>query len=110
MFEPRSLTAARRSFQDSYVTALRDADVVLVAPPFHRGRLEPEEVLDRAALAKTLEGHGVTPVMPESGQDPATTLLGVLLPGDVVVGCSSGSFSGFHHNLIDALNQGAPLD
>lgn len=107
-FEPRSLTAARRSFQEAYSTAFREADVVLVAPPYHRDRLEPEQVLDRQALAETLTNHGVTAVMPEPDEDPVARLLDVLLAGDVVVGCSSGSFNGFHRNLMDALETGAP--
>ena len=109
-FEPRSLTAARRSFQEAYTAAFLEADVVLVAPPFHRNRLEPGEVLDRQVLAETLADHGVTTVMPEPDEDPVARLLDVLLAGDVVVGCSSGSFGGFHRNLIDALEAGSPRD
>ncbi len=109
-FEPRSLTAARRSFQEAYTSAFQNADVVLVAPPFHRDRLKPGEVLDRRALAEALAGHGVTTLTPEPGEDPVAKLLDVLLEGDVVVGCSSGSFDGFHHNLIDALEAGTPRD
>ncbi len=109
-FEPRSLTAARRSFQEAYASAFRNADVVLVAPPYHRDRLEPGEVLDRRALAEDLSGHGVTTVMPGPGEDAAKKLVDVLVAGDVVVGCSSGSFNGFHRNLIEALKAGAPRD
>lgn len=105
-FEPRSLTAARRSFQAAYLSALRGADLVLVAPPYHADRLTAEEVLDRAALAAALAESGVASLMPERGEDPAVVLLPAIHHGDVVVGCSSGDFGGFHRKLFDALQTG----
>jgi UDP-N-acetylmuramate: L-alanyl-gamma-D-glutamyl-meso-diaminopimelate ligase len=102
-FEPRSLSAARREFQDAYAAALAAADVVLVAAPHHADRLAPEEVLDRQQLANRLAAGGVITIMPEAEADPARALLDHLLDGDVVVGCSSGDFSGFHHRLLESL-------
>jgi len=105
-FEPRSLTAARRSSQEAYLEALSAADVALMVAPYHRDRLEPEKVLDRAALADALRAQKVVPVMPDAGEDPVVQLRRVLVPGDVVVGCSSGDFAGFHRQLIAALESG----
>ena len=105
-FEPRSLTAARRSFQESYLESLAEADVVMVAPPFHRDRLEATEVLDREALSIALGDRGVESMMPGNDEDPVERLLGVLKPGDVVVGCSSGAFDEIHKKLIEALQMG----
>jgi UDP-N-acetylmuramate: L-alanyl-gamma-D-glutamyl-meso-diaminopimelate ligase len=102
-FEPRSITAARKDFQTAYLEALAGADVALVVAPFHRGRLDADEVLDREALARELEARGVVAVMPKEDEDPVVTLLPLLEPGDAVVGCSSGSFDGFHLRLLDAL-------
>jgi len=100
-FEPRSITAARRSFQDAYAAALAGADLALVAVPFHRDRLEPEQQLDRQALADELRRRGVEALMPED--DPAAALAPLLAAGDVVLGCSSGSFNGFHRRLLELL-------
>jgi UDP-N-acetylmuramate: L-alanyl-gamma-D-glutamyl-meso-diaminopimelate ligase len=105
-FEPRSLTAARRSFQESYLESLADADVVMVAPPFHRDRLEAAEVLDRETLSIALGDRGVESMMPGNDEDPVERLLDVLKPGDVVVGCSSGAFDAMHKKLIEALQTG----
>jgi UDP-N-acetylmuramate: L-alanyl-gamma-D-glutamyl-meso-diaminopimelate ligase len=105
-FEPRSITAARRSFHDAYLESLAKADFVMVAPPFHRDRLEASEVLDREELAANLHAHGVESVMPGDGDNVVERLLEVLKPGDVVVGCSSGAFDGIHHKLIEALATG----
>jgi UDP-N-acetylmuramate: L-alanyl-gamma-D-glutamyl-meso-diaminopimelate ligase len=102
-FEPRSLTAARRDFGVAYLEAFAGADVVLVAAPFHANRLAAEELLDRAGLGDELDARGVIPVMPDADADPVEVLLPHLEPGDVVLGCSSGSFDGFHARLLEAL-------
>ena len=105
-FEPRSLTAARREFQDAYERALGAADVVLVAPPYHARRLAPDEVLDRRALAAALAARGIAALMPEADDDPVLCLLPALRAGDVVLGCSSGDFGAFQRRLVEALAEG----
>jgi UDP-N-acetylmuramate: L-alanyl-gamma-D-glutamyl-meso-diaminopimelate ligase len=105
-FEPRSLTAARRSFEGAYLKALAGADVVMVTAPYHRDRLDESELLDRTALAEGLAGCGVVPVMPADDEDPVAILAEVVVEGDVVVGCSSGDFGGFHNKLITVLTSG----
>jgi UDP-N-acetylmuramate: L-alanyl-gamma-D-glutamyl-meso-diaminopimelate ligase len=105
-FEPRSLTAARRSFQNAYHESFSAADVVMVVSPYHRDRLDSSEVLDRSTLAAGLESQGVTPVMPGDDEDPVERLLEIIRPGDVVIGCSSGAFDAMHQRLIEALKRG----
>jgi len=102
-FEPRSLTAARRDFGAAYLEALAGADLALVTAPFHSGRLTEDEILDRQSLARDLATSGVQSLMPESGADAVDVLLPHLEAGDVVLGCSSGSFDGFHTRLLEAL-------
>jgi UDP-N-acetylmuramate: L-alanyl-gamma-D-glutamyl-meso-diaminopimelate ligase len=102
-FEPRSLTAARRDFGPAYALALAGADVALVAAPFHADRLAEDEVLDRLELSRELEVTGVVALMPGPDDDVAEVLLPHLAHGDVVIGCSSGSFDGFHRRLLERL-------
>ena len=102
-FEPRSLTAARRDFGAAYLEALSGADLVLVAAPFHSGRIAEDEILDRDILARELEERGVHALMPESDADPVEILMPHLKSGDVVLGCSSGDFGAFHTRLLEAL-------
>ena len=102
-FEPRSITAARRSFQEAYVAALAGADLALVAVPFHRDRLEPEQQLDRPALADELRRRGVDAMVGDD--DPVAALAPRLAAGDVVLGCSSGSFNDFHRRLLEVLRE-----
>jgi UDP-N-acetylmuramate: L-alanyl-gamma-D-glutamyl-meso-diaminopimelate ligase len=105
-FEPRSLTAARRAFEVAYIESLSTADFVMVAPPYHRNRLDPAEVLDRNALSVVLAEKGVDSSMPEDEEDVVACLLEILKPGDVVVGCSSGAFGNMHTKLMEALERG----
>jgi UDP-N-acetylmuramate: L-alanyl-gamma-D-glutamyl-meso-diaminopimelate ligase len=104
-FEPRSLTAARRDFGDAYLEALSGANLVLVTAPFHSGRLADDEILDREGLARELGARGVQTLMPAPDADAVEVLLPHLQPGDVVLGCSSGSFDGFHGRLLEALGR-----
>ncbi len=104
-FEPRSLTAARRDFGDAYLEALSGANLALVAAPFHSGRLADDEILDREGLARELGARGVQTLMPAPDADAVEVLLPHLQPGDVVLGCSSGSFDGFHSRLLEALRE-----
>ena len=105
-FEPRSLTAARRSFQDAYLEELSAADLVMVAPPYHRDRFEASDILDRKALSTALGARGVASIMPGEDDDLVEKLLETLKSGDVMVGCSSGAFDGLHKKMIEALQTG----
>jgi UDP-N-acetylmuramate: L-alanyl-gamma-D-glutamyl-meso-diaminopimelate ligase len=100
-FEPRSLTAARRSFQPAYIEALAGADLVLVAAPYHRARIDTDQALDREELAARLAELGVPSIMPGAEDDPAPALIPALAPGDVVLVCSSGNFQGLIRRLLD---------
>jgi len=102
-FEPRSLSAARREFQDGYVEALSAAALVLVARPFHADRVDSDRLIDRDAMRSSLGQRGVETLAPEADADPVSVLLPRLAPGDVVLGCSSGSFDGFHRRLLGHL-------
>ncbi len=104
VFEPRSLTAARRSFQDDYADALAGGDLVVVVAPYHRGRLDAEQTLDRMTLSVALRDRGVRSIMPEEDADVVRLLAPELCDGDVVLGCSSGSFDGFHRRLLDQVS------
>ena len=102
-FEPRSLSAARREFQDGYVEALGSAQLVLVARPFHAGRVEADRLIDRDVMRSMLESLGIETVIPDAGDDPVAILEQRLETGDVVLGCSSGSFDDFHRRLLERL-------
>lgn len=102
-FEPRSLTAGRAELFPLYEQAFAFADVVLLAPVFHRQRLAAGQLLDRHALAGSLKAKGVHALVVEDGGDPLPVLLPLLRPGDVCLAMSSGDFAGLPRRLLAAL-------
>lgn len=108
VYEPRSLSAGRRELHDAYLQALSLADVAVVLPVYHRDRLGPENVLDRAALARDLSDLGVPAVAPASLDRAAATTADLLAPGDVMVACSSGSLEDLHQALVARLSEPPP--
>jgi len=106
-FEPRSLTAGRRTFAGMWESALSRADAALVAPVFHRARLAPDQLLDREALAASLRRKGVHTSAPEEGQDLLGELRAMVREGDVVICMSSGDFGGLARRLLELLREEA---
>lgn len=104
IFEPRSLTAGRSLFASQYVESLVEADLVVIAPVFHRTRLAPEEQLDRAGLVRQLGLRGIDALAPEeAGEALLQETLDRLQTGDVVLCMSSGDFGGLPRRLLAAL-------
>jgi len=101
-FEPRSLTAGRDLFARAYADALANADLAVIAPVFHRGRLG-DAVLDREALAASLRARGVHAEAPDDATDLGPFLVSLLRPGDVAVCMSSGDFKGLPRRLLGLL-------
>jgi UDP-N-acetylmuramate: L-alanyl-gamma-D-glutamyl-meso-diaminopimelate ligase len=103
VFEPRSLTAGRRTFATAYASAFRRADVAVLAPVFHRGRLGPGETLDREALVAGLRKRGHQAAAVPDGDDTLGVALSRLRPGDVAICMSSGDFGGLPRRLLASL-------
>jgi len=105
VFEPRSLTAGRALFFAAYVEAFSRADLTLIAPVFHRGRLAPDEVLDRDALVAALRDRGRDAVALADGADPVAAVRAHLRASNVVITMSSGDFGGLPRKLAAALEE-----
>ena len=109
VFEPRSITGGRADFAEAYRTALSAADSVALARPFHAARLDGPSgpgALDTGRLASELTRAGIPSFDAEGADLLAANLRLRLLPGDVVLVMSSGSFGGMCGKLLAGL--GAP--
>ncbi len=102
VFEPRSLSAGQGMFKDAFQDAMLEADVVVLAPVFHRERLG-EKALDRHQLAQDLSDHGKEAWAPDDFNHVLKTLQQILEPNDVVVTMSSGSFGGLPRKILDLM-------
>ena len=103
LFEPRSNTAGRKMFEEDYADAFSAADALVLAPVFHARRLPPDQLLDRAALARLFSESGRLAFAPESLEEIPGSLRQHVLPGDVLLLMSSGAFGGLPETLIAAL-------
>ncbi len=109
-FEPRSLTAGRAFLTEAYLRAFSGAEVVVLAPLYHRDRLPPEERLDTLALARELESLGVRATACSELEEVEAQLTAEARPGDVAVFMSSGAFGNLPRRFLDRLRarDGAP--
>lgn len=105
VFEPRSATTIRRTFQDAYATAFDHADCVLIAPVYlpekapHGNRFSVEE------LVAGLRERGVDAEAPGSVEQIVSRLAGQAAPGDRIVFMSNGGFGAIHEKMLYQLER-----
>jgi UDP-N-acetylmuramate: L-alanyl-gamma-D-glutamyl-meso-diaminopimelate ligase len=104
VFEPRSASSCRRSFQDEFASAFGPADEVIVAGVF-RSALPESERLSADQLVGELQRQGQHARHVPEVDDIVRLIVDEHQPGDVVVLMSNGGFGGIHHKLLRALDQ-----
>jgi UDP-N-acetylmuramate: L-alanyl-gamma-D-glutamyl-meso-diaminopimelate ligase len=103
VYEPRSATSRRRTFQTEFAQAFSHADEVVVGKLFDPGKIPAEERFDPERLALDLHRSGTKATyLAETGQI-VEHLVASAAPGDIVLVLSSGSFDNLHDRLLDAI-------
>lgn len=107
VFEPKSISSARKEFEQGYVEAFREADRVLIGPVFHRDRYVQRYGIDKMmsvpAITAALKSGGVDAEQIEDFDAIANRVASDAGSDDVVVVMSSGAFGGVHEKILDAL-------
>jgi UDP-N-acetylmuramate: L-alanyl-gamma-D-glutamyl-meso-diaminopimelate ligase len=107
LYEPRSISSARKEFELDYQQAFRSADRVIFARIFHRQRFEERYGIERMmsvdAILGDLREHGVDARQIEDFDEIAQVVGSEAEEGDVVIVMSSGAFGGVHEKILDAL-------
>ena len=103
VYEPRSATSRRRTFQNEFVDAFAHADEVVVAKLFDATKIPREERFDPERLALDLHQSGTKASYLPEVDAIVKHLVESASPSDVVVVLSSGSFDGLHEKLLAAL-------
>jgi UDP-N-acetylmuramate: L-alanyl-gamma-D-glutamyl-meso-diaminopimelate ligase len=103
VFEPRSYTAQRREFQESYEDALCTADEVILAGLFHPERYAAGAALDPEKLTEALKLRGVRAQFIADVDTIVRDLSARLAGNEVVLLMSNGGFGGIHEKLLTAL-------
>jgi UDP-N-acetylmuramate: L-alanyl-gamma-D-glutamyl-meso-diaminopimelate ligase len=109
LYEPRSISSARKEFEQDYKQAFRSADRVIFARVFHKQRFEERYGIDRMMsvdeILSDLSAHGVEARQIEDFDDIARTVGREAEEGDVVIVMSSGAFGGVHEKILDELRR-----
>ncbi len=99
LYEPRSATSRRNIFQQEFVDAFADADIVLAAPVHRPDKAPPDRLFSSSRLAEDLRARGkqafhltvdeMVELIRKEGRE-----------GDVIVTFSNGPFDGIHDKLL----------
>jgi UDP-N-acetylmuramate: L-alanyl-gamma-D-glutamyl-meso-diaminopimelate ligase len=103
LYEPRSATSRRNTFQSEFVAAFAHADAVVIGPMHDPSRIPAEQRFDPERLARDLHQGGTPATYIASISDIVNHTVDLVRPGDVVVVLSSGAFGGIHELLLSAL-------
>jgi len=103
VYEPRSATSRRKTFQAEFTEAFAHADEVIVGRLFDPAKIPPSERFDPERLALDLHRAGTKASYTPDVEHIVKQLAASAAPGDVVCVLSSGSFDNLHDRLLDEI-------
>jgi UDP-N-acetylmuramate: L-alanyl-gamma-D-glutamyl-meso-diaminopimelate ligase len=104
IFEPRSATSRRATFQHAFVDALAEADRVVIAGLYNPEHIPAGERLSPERLARDIAARDGKEARYIPDVDAIVAhVAGRAQPGDVIVIMSNGGFGGIHEKLLGAL-------
>jgi UDP-N-acetylmuramate: L-alanyl-gamma-D-glutamyl-meso-diaminopimelate ligase len=103
LYEPRSATSRRSTFQAEFAEAFASADEVVVTSLYAADAIPPEQRFDPERLVTHLRGQGTVAKTIAKVDDIVEHVAERVHPGDCVVVFSSGSFGGIHEKLLHRL-------
>jgi len=103
VYEPRSATSRRKTFQAEFAEAFSYADEVIVGKLFDPSKIPADDRFDPERLALDLHRSGTKASYTPEVETIVKQLAESAAPGDVVCVLSSGSFDGLHDRLLDAI-------
>ncbi len=105
LFEPRSNTTRRKTFQHELAEALSTADFAVLSPVENINKVRPEDRLDENLLQQEITAAGTECYFASSVDDIVAHVVTHVHPGDVLLVMSNGGFGGIHGKLLSALVQ-----
>ena len=103
IFEPRSATSRRNIFQEDYIQALKNSDVVVVPPPPNIHKIPETERFSSDKLVNDLNKLGSQAVLKSDVDSIIHFLSCEAKAGDIVLIMSNGGFNGIYTKLLEAL-------
>jgi UDP-N-acetylmuramate: L-alanyl-gamma-D-glutamyl-meso-diaminopimelate ligase len=103
VYEPRSATSRRATFQTAFAEAFAAADEVVVTKLWNPDAIPPAERFDPERLAADLRSRGTAARMIADLEAIVAHVVARVQPGDTVVVFTTGEFGGLHDKLLAAL-------
>jgi UDP-N-acetylmuramate: L-alanyl-gamma-D-glutamyl-meso-diaminopimelate ligase len=103
VYEPRSATSRRKTFQAEFAEAFAHADEVVVGRLFDPSKIPLADRFDPERLALDLHRSGTKASYVPEVDTIVKQLAESAAPGDIVCVLSSGSFDGLHDKLLDEI-------
>lgn len=103
VWEPRSATSRRNTFQAEYAASFDQADQIVIATPYDTSGIPQDERFSAERLVQDLCDRGLNALTLPNAEEIAATVAARVLPHDVVAVLSNGGFDGFHNALLGRL-------
>ena len=100
VFEPRSNSSRRGIFQERYGMAFDRADLVFIPEPPMMDKVPAGDRFSSTGLVEELKARSINAFYGETTEKLLEKLLANILPGDVVLIMSNGSFDNIHERLL----------
>jgi UDP-N-acetylmuramate: L-alanyl-gamma-D-glutamyl-meso-diaminopimelate ligase len=109
LFEPRSISSARKEFESGYIDAFHEADRVIIGHVFHEERYKQRYGLDHMmsvpSILERLHADGVAVEQIDDVDAIAARVAAEANEGDVILVMSSGAFGGVHEKILAKLKE-----
>ncbi len=106
LFEPRSSTSRRKTFEHTYPHALAGADIVGIKIPPYKAEVDAgKDLLDPEIVKKETEALGKKVLLAETTVELVDMFINEIQDGDVIVVMSNGAFDGIHNMLAEKLGK-----
>ncbi len=103
LFEPRSNSSRRKSFEANYPASFKDADLAILKVPPFRHNDNIEDFMDAPKVVEEINNLGVSSVLQDTNDDILTYLRENIQPNDILVTMSNGHFDHIQADIISEL-------
>ncbi|MFT6143229.1 MAG: UDP-N-acetylmuramate: L-alanyl-gamma-D-glutamyl-meso-diaminopimelate ligase [Myxococcota bacterium] len=105
VWEPRSATSRRNTFQTEYARSFGDADRVVIARPYDQSGIPEDERFSSDQLVRDLADRGIDAMELDGAEAITAVVAAQAQPHDVIAVLSNGGFGGLHKSLLERLEQ-----
>lgn len=103
IFEPRSNSSRRKSFENDYPASFQDADLALIKIPPFRHNDKREDFMNAERVLKMVQDLGVSAQLFETNEQILTYLETEALDNDIMITMSNGHFDHIQSDIITLL-------